>query len=58
MGENKNKCLDPVQFSYNPSFSSWNSVFLSQQISRNSISAYFFSEANGALVWLEGSTMD
>ena len=29
-------------------FFSWNSVFLSQQISRNSVSACFFSEANGA----------
>ena len=28
-------------------FSSRNSVFLSQQISRNSVSACFFSEANG-----------
>jgi len=32
-------------------FFSRNSVFLSQQISRNSVSAYFFSEANGAKVF-------
>jgi len=32
---------------------SWNSVFLSQQISWNSISAYFFSEATGAICLLE-----
>ena len=41
-----------VCFSCNSSFSvcffSRNSIFLSQQISRNSILAYFFSEANGA----------
>jgi len=30
-------------------FFSRNNVFLSQQISRNSISAYFFSETNGAM---------
>ena len=30
-------------------FFSRNSVFLSQQISRNSVSAYFFSETNGAM---------
>jgi len=51
----------PVRWSYNPYFSacffSRNSVFLSQQISRNSISTCFFSEANGAniansLFWL------
>ena len=46
--------LGPVRFSYNPKFStcffSRNSVFLSQQISRNSISACFFSEANETLV--------
>ena len=39
-------------FSYNLFFSayffSWNSIFLSQQISRNSVSACFFSEANKA----------
>ena len=29
-------------------FFSRNSIFLLQQISRNSVSAYFFSEANGA----------
>ena len=43
------------RFSYNPSFSacffSRNSVFLSQQISRNSVSACFFSKANGAYHW-------
>ena len=41
----------PVRFSYNPYFSACffyrNSVFLSQRISRNSVSACFFSEANG-----------
>ena len=31
-------------------FFSRNSIFLSQQISRNSVSACFFSEANGALM--------
>jgi len=48
-----NTC-SPVRFSYNPSFSacffSRNSVFLSQQISRNSVSVCFFSEANGVNV--------
>ena len=43
-----------VRFSYNPYFSacffSRNSVFLSQQISRNSVSSCFFSEANGAII--------
>ena len=42
----------PVRFSYNPFFSAYffdrNSIFLSQQISLNSVSACFFSEANGA----------
>ena len=42
-----------VRLSYNPYFSacffSRNSIFLSQQISRNSVSACFFSEANGAV---------
>ena len=49
-------CIDrysPVRFFYNPSFSacffSQNSVFLSQQISRNSVSACFFSDANEAI---------
>ena len=41
---------------YNPSFSAGffnrNSVFLSQQISRNSVSACFLNEANGAKVVL------
>jgi len=41
-----------VRFSYNPyfsaCFSSQNNVFLSQQISQNSVSACFFSEVNGA----------
>ena len=41
-----------IRLSYNPYFSacffSRDSVFLSQQISRNSISPCFFSEANGA----------
>ena len=41
-----------VRFFYNPSFFtcffSQNSIFLSQQISRNSVSACFFNEANGA----------
>ena len=45
--------LCPICFSYNPSFSacffSRSSVFLSQQISRNSVSACFFSEVNGAI---------
>ena len=44
--------IGPVRLSYNPYFSacffSRNNIFLSQQISRNSILAYFFSEANGA----------
>ena len=43
-----------VTFSYNPYFLAYffnqNSVFLSQQISRNSISTCFFSEANEAIV--------
>ena len=43
-----------VRFSYNPYFSacffSRNSIFLSQQINRNSISACFFSEANRAKI--------
>ena len=43
--------IGPVRFSYNPYFSacffSQNSVFLSQQISQNNVSTYFFSEANG-----------
>ena len=43
-----------VRFSYNPYFSacffSRNSIFLSQQISRNSVSACFFSEANGVFI--------
>ena len=47
----------PVRFSYNPSFSACffirNSIFLSQQISRNNISTCFFSEANGARKALE-----
>ena len=52
-GNIKSKChYQTVRFSYNPSFSacffSRNSVFLSQQISRNSVSICFFSEANGA----------
>ena len=42
----------PICSSYNPSFSacffSQNNIFLSQQISRNSVSACFFSEANEA----------
>ena len=41
----------PVHFSYNPYFSgcffSWNSIFLSQQINRNSVLASFFSEVKG-----------
>ena len=41
-----------VCFSYNSYFStcffSQNNIFLSQQISRNSVSACFFNEANGA----------
>ena len=41
-----------VRFSYNPSFLAWNSIFLSQQISRNSVSACFFSEANGPAGYL------
>ena len=47
----------PVRLSYNLSFSacffSRNSVFLSQQISRNNVSACFFSEANGAFLLSE-----
>jgi len=43
-----------VRFSYNSFFSacifSWNSVFPSQQINRNSVLIYFFSEANGAWI--------
>jgi len=44
-----------VRLSYNPYFSACfffnrNNVFLSQQISRNSVSTYFFSEANGAVI--------
>jgi len=46
--------IAPVRFSYNPSFSvcffSRNIIFLSQQISRNSVSACFFSESNGAVL--------
>jgi len=42
-----------VRLSYNPYFSacffSQNIIFLSQQISRNSVPACFFSEANGAV---------
>jgi len=38
----------PVRFSYNPSFSacffSRNNVFLSQQISRNNVAAYFLAK--------------
>ena len=45
----------PVRLSDNPYFSacffSRNSIFLSQQIHRNSVSACFFSEANRA-IWL------
>jgi len=47
------QCKGPVRFSYNPyflaCFFSRKNVFLSQQISRNSVSACFFSEANGAV---------
>ena len=43
---------DIARFSYNPyflaSFFSQNNIFLSQQISRNSILIYFFSETNMA----------
>ena len=45
--------IGPVHLSYNPYFSacffSQNSIFLSQQISRESISICFFSEANEIL---------
>ena len=44
--------IGPIHFSYIPYFSAyffnWNNVFLSQQISRNSVSTCFFSKANGA----------
>jgi len=43
----------PVRFSYNPSFSacffSWNSVFLSQQIRRNNVSACFSAKRMGPM---------
>ena len=43
-----------VRLSYNLYFLAYffsrNSIFLSQQISRNSVSAYFFSEANGTYI--------
>ena len=46
--------IGSIRFFYNPYFStcffSQNSVFLSQQINRNSIPVCFFSEANGANV--------
>ena len=46
------KLIGPARLSYNLYFSvcffSQNSVFLLQQISRNNVSVYFFSEANGA----------
>jgi len=41
--------IGPVRFSYNPLFFSRNSVFLSQQISWNIVSACFFSKSNGAI---------
>jgi len=48
----KTEHCGPVRLSYNPSFSacffSRNSIFLSQQISGNSVSTCFFSKANGA----------
>ena len=44
-----------VRLSYNISFSAYffsrNNIFLSQQINRNNISACFFSEANGAIIF-------
>jgi len=57
-GKNPPNVLRPngsVRFSYNPSFSarffSQNSVFLSQQISHNSVSTCFFSEATGPMTF-------
>ena len=50
--KNMGRAIGPVHLSYNPYFSayffSWISVFLSQQVSRNSVSVCFFSKANGA----------
>jgi hypothetical protein len=50
----KMNSLRPVQPAYKPSFLacffSRNSIFLSQKISRNNISACFFSEANGEVL--------
>jgi hypothetical protein len=40
----------PVESAYNPYFSALNSIFLSQRINQNSISACFSAQANGATV--------
>jgi hypothetical protein len=49
-----NKHLSPIHLAYNPYFSayffSWNSVFLSQQISQQCFSAGLSAQPNGALI--------
>ena len=51
-GARQNGLHGPIHLSYNPYISAYffsrNSIFLLQQISQNSVSACFFSEANGA----------